>query len=316
MKIQGPLVIDVSRWNDHLNIQELVDGGVASVIVGLYKKWVPFKYVLNDNCKRILDQVAASALILQTYFYYYPQNDPVKDANWFVDQMAGYPVKYAWADCENHDVSMDARLRSEQYRRFTLQLHTRFPKSGVYTANWFVAGFAPEMNVWLPHYTAWVPHYGKALPLAPTTWAQLKATGLPNYNIILAAGQPAAQVMGHQFTDRPILPGVYSALGKRMQLDVSVFKQEFLETISGHPTPAPSPAPVPVPVPQPNYVVMAGKNPNVHSGSGAGPIIGVMLAGTKICVDDSTSQIWYSHFLPQAGFPAGGWIYKSYLTKI
>ena len=315
MKIQGPLVIDVSLWDDHLNIQELIDGGVQSVILGLYKKWSLFRYVLNDNCKRILDQVCASPLILQTYYYYYPQNDPLQEADWFCDQMAGYPVRYAWLDAENASAAMDPKLRSEQYRRFALELHTRFPNSGVYTANWFISANAPEMNLWLPHYRAWVSHYGHQPPAAEAmSWATLKAEWLPNYDIILAPGQLPAQVVGHQFTgDRCELPGVYDAKNVRRTLDVSEFTPAFMAELSGQAQP---PVSAPIYTPLPNYAAKPGYNPNVHSGSGTGPVIGVLMTGTKVCVDNSVSDPLYSHFLPQTGFLKGGWVYKSYLAKL
>jgi hypothetical protein len=315
MKIQGLLVTDYSLWDHHLNIKELVDGGVVSIIMGFYRRSWPFNKLLNDNCKRILDQICVSPLILQAYKYYYPQDDPVADADWFADQMAGYPVKYAWADCEDHSRTMDPKLRSEQYRRFTLQLHSRFLKSGVYTAKWFIDGYAPEMNVWLTHYTAWVSHYGHQ-PVAGThmSWWELKNAWLPNYEIILASGQLPNQVMGHQFTDKPILPGVYDQYNRPRPSDVSVFKQEFINMISGQ-APAPTPMPTPVP-PSVTYKVNTGYNPNVHSGSGTGPVVGCLMSGDIIQVDDATSEQWYAHFLPTPTFPLGGWTYKPYLTKL
>jgi hypothetical protein len=68
------------------------------------------------------------------------------------------------------------------------------------------------MNTWLPQYRSWVPQYGKQPKEATQmTWAQLVASWLPDYDIILAAGQLPELVMGHQFTgDSCILPGSYS----------------------------------------------------------------------------------------------------------
>jgi hypothetical protein len=316
MKIQGPLVTDYSLWNDHLNTKELIDGGVVSIIMGFYKKWdwLRFKWVLNDNCKRILDQICVSPLILQAYKYYYTKDDPVADANWFADQMAAYPVKYAWADCEDVSGVVDPKLRSEQHRRFALQLHNRFPLSGVYTAKWYIDAYAPEMNIWLPHYNAWVSHYGyEPAPGTKMTWWELKNAWLPNYDIRLAPGQPPANVQGHQFTDKPVLPGVYDKYNRPMASDVSVFKQEFITTISNGQVPPPPPPP---PVQQANYVVKAGTNPNVHLGSATGIVVGYLVAGDLIYVDDTTSEVWYAHFLPTPKFPQGGWVYKPYIVKI
>jgi hypothetical protein len=250
MQIQGPLVIDVSLWDNHINTDELLAGGVASVIVGLYKQWdkTTGTYVLNDNCKRICEQVKASKLILQTYYYYYPQYDPIKEANWYVDTMFAnsLPVAFAWLDAEDHGAIMTPSNRSEQYHKFANQVSSRFSNVGVYTNKAFITGWAPDMDKWLGLYPAWIPHYGYQ-PLKPilASWEDLKANWLPSnpiypYNLIISAGQK--YVVGHQFTgDRFHLPGVYDngltnntlLYRGRMSLDVSVFTKEFIDSISG-----------------------------------------------------------------------------------
>jgi len=238
MQIIAPreLVIDVSMWNHHLNIYELLDGGVTSVILGLYKQWVNGKAVLNTNCRRIADQIAASPLVMQAYYYYYPQCDPIIEADWFVNQIFvnGYPVKFAWADCEDHGAPMDMKLRSEQYRRFTQRLHDQIPKSGVYTAKWFTDAYAPEMKLWLGKYWIWTAEYEKEpAKVTPMDWYTLQSFWMPDYELHLAPGMIPQQVVGHQFTgDRCILPGVYqqylNIYGGRQPLDVSVFSKTFM----------------------------------------------------------------------------------------
>jgi hypothetical protein len=305
MKIQGPLVIDVSKWNDHLNIKELIDGGVTSVILGLYKQWNLFKYVLNDNCKRIIDQVSTSTLPLQTYFYYYPQNDPIKDADWFVDIMTGYPVKYAWADLENFDTPMEEYVRSDRNKRFMEQLILRFPRSGVYTADWYVDGFAPEMNQWLPRYNAWVAHWGRQPSLkTPMTWEQLKTNWLPDYEMKLADGQVQSKVMGHQFTgDRCILPGVLSKYNVRMPLDVSVFKPEFMKAL-GVVVPTPPPPPVLL-----DYVVNVPAINVRKTPDQSLPRVTYLVQGTIVHLKSVNTINGYAQMTD------GNWVYFQYLIK-
>ena len=106
------------------------------------------------------------------------------------------------------------------------------------------------MNTWLPQYRSWVPQYGKQPKEATQmTWAQLMANWLPDYDIILAAGQLPELVMGHQFTgDSCILPGSYSKDNVQLPLDVSEFSKAFIDAIkvntvnpvAGTPTPTPS----------------------------------------------------------------------------
>jgi len=251
MKIQGPLVIDVSLWDDHLNVKELVDGGVVSVIVGLYRQTEGGKVVLNSNCRRICDQVAAEGkMLMQAYFYVHPEQDPIKQADWFTNIIfvSGYPVRFIWADCEDYSAPMTSTARALSYQRFTERIKANFPHSGVYTNSSFIYDYAPNMNKWLGSYPAWVAHYGRQpSKKIMMTWEQLKTDwlpnyniflGLPNYNIFLAPGQ--TNVVGHQFTgDRCLLPGVYSKYSYlpwwpnkgRLPLDVSVFTQSFIDSI-------------------------------------------------------------------------------------
>ena len=72
------------------------------------------------------------------------------------------------------------------------------------------------------------------------SWEELKASWLPNYDVYTSPGM--TDVVGHQFTgDRCHLPGVYdNGLGmnailykNRTALDISVFKADFLSSISG-----------------------------------------------------------------------------------
>jgi hypothetical protein len=259
----GELVTDQSLWNYNINPQILLDAGVTSVILGLYRGWWnPLKWdnELNANCRRIADKIAASKLIMQTYYYYYPERDPIKEATWFANAMKGYPVKFAWADCEAYKANLSPAFRSEQHRRFTVQLKSLFQNTGVYTANWYIAGFAPNMNMWLPNYKAWVAHYGRQPGIAMRmTWDQLKVSWMPDYNIILAKGQPEAQVAGHQFTgDRCILPGTTAQNGVNMAVDVSLFTPTFMNQLRGG-----VPIPVPPPVPT-NYIEYTVNRPAIN----------------------------------------------------
>ena len=254
MKISGPLVIDVSKWDHHLNCQELIDGGVVSVILGLYK--IPGTTIMNPNCQRMIDQISASSLILQCYRFYYPEVDPIADCDWFVSAMKGYPVKFAWADLEAFDVAMTTTRRADQNRLFAVRLKTLFPAMGVYTARWYVDAHAPSMNDWLGLYPAWVASYWLPKGSVLINWPEFKATQLPTHEFTPAAGQ--TNVVGHQFAaDRFRLPGVYSELfspttvlyGGRMQLDVSVFKPEFMAALVTPPVIVPPPVVPPVIIP-------------------------------------------------------------------
>ena len=314
MKILSPpgvLVADGSLWNDHINPQELIDGGVVSVILGLYRQWDGSKFVLNTNCKRILGQLKNSSLIVQTYSYFYPQWNPTIEANWYIDQIlsCGVSVTFSWADCENAEVVMDENVRSEKYRQFTDVCASRFPNTGVYTNKSFILDHAPQMDLWIGKYKNWVPHYGNQPKVAEQmTWETLKSKWLPNYDIILSKAQKPEIVVGHQFTgDVCILPGFYNAQGQRMSLDVSVFKPEFIASLGNY-----VPLPPPPPPPTNLYVVNVGAV-NVRGGpSTSYPILTTLPRYTQVTV-------W--------GEPSGGysridsatsnrWVFTNYLTKV
>jgi len=305
----GVLVIDVSKWNHHLNISELISGGVKAVILGFYKKWSLFKYVLDDNCKRIADQVAASGVPLMAYKYYYCSEDPGKDADWFMEAMQPYPVKFAWADCEDVRSGYSAAYRSEQARRFMLALRAGFPKSGIYTAMWYVDGWAPAMNVWIAYYQTWIAHW-KYQPSLKTmmSWEELKKNWLPNYDVLATWGMSPDKFMGHQFTgDRCMLPGVYDFYNRRMPLDVSVFKSEFIASFS-----APTPPPPPPPTTDPFYIpyVVLSWQLNVRTGPGAGYGIAYTVKQNAILrVVDAASVNGYVQLTD------GNWVYAAYLIE-
>ena len=122
---------------------------------------------------------------------------------------------------------------SAHTQNFMRELYSKIPQSGVYTNNGFVSTWASGMNAFLPLYRSWVPQYGKQpKEVSQITWAQLKESWLPDYDIILAAGQKPELVMGHQFTgDDFILPGSYSKEQVLLPLDVSVFSKAFIDAI-------------------------------------------------------------------------------------
>ena len=327
----GQLVIDVSKWDDHLRPQELLDGGVISVIVGLYPVWNGSQYVLNTNCKRIADQVAASNLIMQAYYYVYPELDPYKWADWFagIIHQYQYPVRFVWSDCEDYKALMTPMARSLSYQRFTDRTNTYFPKkTGIYTGKWYIDEFATDangrgMNDWLPNYPSWVSHYGHQ-PLTATlmSWEELKQNWLPNYDIKCSPAQ-ASRIVGHQFTgDKCYLPGVYCQYDAlpwwpykgRDKLDVSVFNPAFMSTISGGQVPTPAPTPVPAPA---NIYFVNIKLMNVRSSPDDSidtNKIGVAPFQHRFIVDVVSGK--WAHFLPQDGFPQGGWLWLAYLTKV
>ena len=275
MKIPDPeLAPDVSLWCDHINARELEDGGCTSIVVGLYPITVNGKKVLNPICRKQCIEVAThSSMVLQAYYWDDITKNAVEQADWLADTLAteGLPIKWVWADQEQWwsdwaawyqarrgEITWDLVPRATPANisihnlAFSRHFHEHFPAHGVYTNRGFVSSWAAPMDTWLMDYKAWVPHYGRQpSPAVKMTWSQLKESWLPNYNIILSAGQPEINVMGHQFTgDACILPGSYTQYNQAQPLDVNVFRKTFIDQLRGG---APVPNPFPLPPPQPAH---------------------------------------------------------------
>ena len=272
MRITDPVLVpDVSDWCDHINPKEFEDNGCTSVIVGIY--WMldkNNKWVMNPISRKQCIAVATnSSMVLQAYFWDDIILSPVQQADWLVDTitMEGLPIKWIWADQEQWWTNWTTWWRKDAYiprgkpenisfhnEAFMKELYRLFPASGVYTNKNFVVSNASGMDLWLPKYHSWVAHYGhQPKERTKMTWAQLKAYWLPNYDIILSAGQPEEMVAGHQFTgDVCMLPGSYNKYAGmipgydgRLPLDVSAFRKEFIAAIrSGNSIPIPIPPPV------------------------------------------------------------------------
>ncbi|MGA2488774.1 MAG: hypothetical protein ABSF99_01110, partial [Anaerolineales bacterium] len=275
MKITDPVLVpDVSNWCDHINPKEFEDGGCGSVVVGLYPTKINGKVVLHPTCRQqCVDVATKSQMVLQCYFWDDIILDPIAQADWLVAtlQSEGLPVKFVWCDQEQWWTDWNAwylyrrgQFSSDyvpkatpgnislHYANFARRLHDQFAQMGVYTNKGFVSSWTPPMDTWLPQYWAWVPQYERQpVQVTAMTWTQLKANWLPNYDIVLSAGQLPAQVVGHQFTgDVCILPGAYDAYGRPQVLDVSAFSQDFISQLRAGNVPTPPP---PAPTPTPTY---------------------------------------------------------------
>jgi hypothetical protein len=329
MRILDPAPVpDVSTWCDHILPKEFQDGGCTSVVVGLYPTTVNGKWVLHPTSRSQAQAVMRSGMILQGYFWDDIILDPDRQANWVADTivMEGLDVRWLWADQEQWWTDWVAWERRAAYipraapdkislhnQEFARQMHARLPTSGIYTNNNFVVSYAPGMNAWLPQFRSWVPHYGRQ-PKERTamSWEQLRAWWLPDYEIILAAGQKPELVAGQQFTgDVCMLPGSYNWYGGRLPLDVSVFSKAFLDAIAAGSEPAPMPPVAPVAPPAFVIYTVAPARINVRAKADQGS------AWMRYAVKDEELHIKSPEVL-QNGYlqlTDGTWVWKEYLTQ-
>ena len=284
------LVADISLWDPCIDAGILKAGGVDTVIVKLGSGGVvdPMFYT---NAKKVVD----GGLHLHVYYWDDIIIDPSKQAQWAVAEIkkCGFPVEFMWTDMEQwwsnwllHTQAVQGAIPySEVPRPSAASLSGHFQtfmsvanglipaKVGTYT-NWgFISSWALPMTSWIGKYPLWEPEYHNIPPSDlrekgyTCSWEELKAKWLPEVWPYPPTGTTTAMQVGYQWTgDAFKLPGVTNEVGRRMLLDLSLFKKTFMlanRTPIGSTSPIPGPAPVPAPVPGPAPVV-----PPVVSGVG------------------------------------------------
>jgi GH25 family lysozyme M1 (1,4-beta-N-acetylmuramidase) len=327
------LVIDVSYWDDRLDVPLLKKAGVAAVIVkcgsGMRRD---SKFV--SHAQAVVD----GGLLLMAYYWDDIISDPTAQARWVVEDInaTGLPVKFIWADQEqwwtNWNAWLAARRNEIPYtavpraspsnislhnRIFAEALNALYPQSGVYSNYGFVTTWAPSIKEWIGNFTVWVAHYGKQ-PKIPIdiTWEQLQKEWIPNYKFLTPPGAKEERIVGHQFTgDAFRLPGVYNSLGHNVLLDVSIFSEEFLKVISGGQTPPKPPTDPDPPVPPAGareyFVNVAALN--VRKGPGTQfNVVGLLNKNTTVRVVEIQGN--WAHLDNDAWVDA--WVYAPYLTAV
>jgi GH25 family lysozyme M1 (1,4-beta-N-acetylmuramidase) len=247
-------VVDISKYQQRINVQELQAGGVEHVILKaggcisvdtLYKKHA-------ETC-------LAQKMPISIYYWADPTFALTPQVDLLVSLAQLYPVSFIWIDVEQwwsvwaewykalqNKMAWSAVQRfrpdklNEFYLGFVQTTAARVQRPvGVYTSYGFVTSYAPKMANWLPNYDLWVAHFLQTVPKGATmTWQRF----LKQYAVKLAPWLPPGanpeRVVGHQFTgDRIRLPGMYSLpSGPTLSgADVSLFNAEWLEKVTQRP---------------------------------------------------------------------------------
>lgn len=247
-------VVDISRYQQRLDLQELQAGGVEHVIIkagacitadALYKQHA-------ETC-------LAQKMPISIYFWADPTFALAPQVELLLSLAELYPISYIWLDFEQWwsvwaewykaiqkklAWSGVARFRPEKLNEFYATFaqmtaaQARRPV-GIYTSYGFVTSYAPKMAAWLPNYDLWVAHFVQTVPQGVTlTWPRFLKQYAANLVPKLPPGANPERVVGHQFTgDRIRLPGMYS-LPKGPVLsgaDVSLFNADWLEKVTLRP---------------------------------------------------------------------------------
>jgi uncharacterized protein YgiM (DUF1202 family) len=331
------LVIDISLYDDHVNPAELA--GVAAVILktggGLRRD--P-KFVANGTA------LAQAGIPLMGYYWDDIALDPAHQAEWALDDLAkaGLPIKALWIDQEQwwsnwdewyaalankigwSDVSCASAANISLHNSIfmkTLDAKVSTGTYGVYTSRGFTASWEPQSKSWIGGYNLWVAHYGNQPQIrTPMTWDQLKQNWFPSYAPNLPDGAAPQKLVGHQFTgDRCLLPGVYTADGNPVPLDVSVFDGAFMDKLMASPDvvkganlmqnqPDTWQGALPA-AGQGSAFLVSAYVLNVRQGPGPNnAILGTLTQHQQVTVTSRQGN-W-------ALLSSGGWVYAPYLTPV
>jgi hypothetical protein len=253
------IVVDISRYQQRLEVQELQAGGVQHVIIKA-GGGITVDAMYHSHAENCLSH----NMPVSIYYWADPTIAPDKQVQILLKEADLYPISHIWVDIEQWwsvwaewykalQLKMAwqgvSRFRPDKLNEFYLKFMESLVAGakkpvGIYTSNGFVTSYAPKMSQWLMNYDIWVAHFSKTVPKgAKMTWQQFMKLYTPNFSPLLPPGANPERIVGHQFTgDRIRLPGMYSLPTGPAQsgADVSLFNSEWLERITLRPwvTPA------------------------------------------------------------------------------
>jgi GH25 family lysozyme M1 (1,4-beta-N-acetylmuramidase) len=328
--IKNPkLVIDVSHYQERLDVPLLKNAGVEAVIVksgqGMRRDSL---FVFNGQA------VVDGGLTLMAYYWDDIIYDPVAQAKWAVEDIhaTGLPVKYLWIDQEQWWSDWDAWLKARRHEILmsdvpsaspaNISIHNKafmktvtglYSQTGIYSSYGFIESWAKPVNGWIKDYRLWLAHYGKQ-PQKPqdATWEDLKANWLPDYDPLVPTGADQDLVVGHQFTgDIFRLPGVTDSQGKAVPLDINIFEKGFLDSVAkGHlPEKPPAGQTPPTPTTGAGEYFVNVYALNIRSGPAKeNSVLGTLSQNVQVKVTEISGK-W-------AHLEIGGWVYAPYLTPV
>jgi GH25 family lysozyme M1 (1,4-beta-N-acetylmuramidase) len=249
--LRDVIVVDISRYQQRLDLPELQIGGVKHVIIkaGGGVTVDPMYHNHAENC-------LSNDMPISIYYWADPTISPDIQVQILLEEAELYPISHIWVDIEQWWSAwpewykalqnklawqLVARFRPERLSDFYFSFMEKLSANaknpvGIYTSYGFVTSYAPKMAEWLANYDIWVAHFSKSVPKGETmTWQRFMKLYTPDFSPLLPPGANPVRVVGHQFTgDRVRLPGMYSLATDEILsgADVSVFNAEWLEKIA------------------------------------------------------------------------------------
>jgi len=290
MTIRG---IDVSKWQGFVNWKLAVNNGAR------------FAYIKSsqwDTDPRFKENWANSKGILPRGAYHYLDWgwDEVKQAELMVKSMgADFGELPPACDFEQNPApyGLTPTQTTAKLQRFldTVECLTgRIPT--IYTGYYFWKDWGNTLAKWTK-YPQWLPWYASK---AWIFYCTKGGTGAP---------KPWKQWTVWQYSDR----GSGLAYGcQSASVDLNEFygsEADFAMFTGGNS--------MPIPPPPIENLYVANANPRVRSspdGTSLTNVIGMLTKGFQVVVDKNLNG--WAHFVPQAAFPNGGWVWAVYLTKV
>jgi lysozyme len=279
---------DVSDWDgEEINFARMKQTGCIAIIAKA-SQLTP-----SSHFARYWREARAAGMLRGAYHYLDWRGSEVAQAELFVSVLQNDPGELPpFLDLEMYPEKYGLKAMDVQakVRRFLTIVETRLGKTpGIYVG-WYYWNDWGSNDAWFARFPFWLPWYAA--------------------ETVIKVPRPWKTWDFWQYTDKgnPVPYGVVAT-----NLDMNKYCGPAAQMLVKY-GPAPTPAPV-VPVPANLYRVVKDANPNVRSSPG-GAIVGMLLHGTEITVNDMATQPNYAHFTPMPGYPNGGWVWKAYIEKV
>jgi GH25 family lysozyme M1 (1,4-beta-N-acetylmuramidase) len=209
------LGIDISHWNEDVDIAKLKEDGVEFVLIKL-SDWGPGGGFTDTHAQINVDKCKAAGMPYGFYHYYHPKYDAAAQASYFYAAWKAIHgeegTEGVWFDVETNDGLTPSAL-IPRLRSFCERCDALFGNfvGGIYTRKTW---WDPNVGqvAWAVKYGLWVAHYGVVSPWIPLPWVQ------KGWEI-------------HQDTDKATFIGVYGFFDRDRRKDPVVKPPTLEETV-------------------------------------------------------------------------------------
>jgi GH25 family lysozyme M1 (1,4-beta-N-acetylmuramidase) len=156
-------LIDVSHWDPSVDWKILKSHNVLSAIIKAADGYNGIDNMFQTHC----NGAKAEGMALGAYHFFRPWIDQAsieKQAQFFLDNIAGQPVKFIGIDLEEYTKNPANKVAPSTYSQRAkaaavyLRSHTDLPLV-IYTRKLFLDTYAPQVYDWLWNFQLWLAHW-------------------------------------------------------------------------------------------------------------------------------------------------------------